>query len=234
MKKPQNLFIKYRKPLAAAVFLIILIISWSKISWLFNFEYSWRYLNNVFSQTGGRKPPTIMAKKSATGAEQTSVTPKQPDKQQTKTDEIAEVKNVPDAVTIPKISINAPIVTTQITDNAAIHSLLDTGVVLYPGSAEFGKMGETILLGHSAPPGWPKIKYDWVFTKISELKAGDLIRITYNNKNYSYTVVKTKILKPGEEIPGGIATANTLALVSCWPPGKDLQRIAVLAVINSK
>ena len=188
------------------------------------------------SPTGGRKPATVMTSKPATKPVvlPVSTTPANVVAQPPATPiATAPIRNVPDTITVPSINISAPIVTTLSTDVDAIHALLDTGVVLYPGSAAFGQMGETIILGHSAPPGWPKIKYDWVFSKVENLKPGDKIKITYSNKTYSYTVAKIKVLDKGQEVPSNIATANTLALVSCWPPGKDIQRIAVLAVIDN-
>jgi LPXTG-site transpeptidase (sortase) family protein len=225
------------KPLLVLFLVGVIVVSWNNISWLFNSAYAWRYLTGVFSSTGGRQPATVMTIKPSQTTNVKPVvvnnvmpidpTPPAAD------DPPVVVKSVPDSITIPAIQISAPIVTTEVTDVDAVHALLDTGVVLYPGSAPFGQMGETIILGHSAPPGWPKIKYDWAFSKIGDLKAGDKINITYSNKNYSYTVAKIKVLDRGQEVPSNIATANTLALISCWPPGKDLNRIAVLAVINN-
>lgn len=224
------------KPLLVLFLVGVIVVSWNNISWLFNSANAWRYLTGVFSSTGGRQPATVMAIKpsqeeNVKPAAVISITPIVPTPIAPDTPTVA-VKSVPDSITIPAIQISAPIVTTQTTDVDAVHTLLDTGVVLYPGSSPFGQMGETIILGHSAPPGWPKIKYDWVFSKIGDLKTGDKINITYSNKKYSYTVAMIKVLDRGQEVPS-IATANTLALVSCWPPGKDLNRIAVLAVINN-
>jgi LPXTG-site transpeptidase (sortase) family protein len=134
-------------------------------------------------------------------------------------------------ITIPKINITAPIITAQ-TDNAdVIHGLLDSGVVLYPGSTPFGLTGQTVLLGHSAPTGWPKIKYDWVFSKISELKEGDMVVITYNYETRYYTVVSSRVVTPQEGVPESTVSGNSLMLVTCWPPGKDLKRFTVEATI---
>jgi len=136
-----------------------------------------------------------------------------------------------DIINIPKISVSAPIITAKTTDNEVLHGLLDDGVVLYPGSTPFGQTGQTVILGHSAPTGWPKIKYDWVFSRVNELKAGDMIAITYNNETRYYQVVKTRIVTPQEGVPTSTVEGNSLMIVSCWPPGKDLKRIAVEATI---
>lgn len=229
--------------LAGVVLLILIVLNWNHISWIFNFQYGWRYLTGVLSPTGGRTPPSaIIAPKTQNSETITSSansnsppisnTTNQPANGSTASTPNASLPSLPDTITIPKINISAPIVTAQTTDTNTIHSLLDLGTVLYPGSVPFGQRGESVILGHSAPVGWPKIKYDWVFSDLAELKPGDKIYITYANKKYSYTVAKIKILQAGQDLPGPIATANTLVLVSCWPPGKDINRLAVLAVLD--
>ena len=138
----------------------------------------------------------------------------------------------PDSVTIPKIGISVPIVTGQTQDVNALHTLLDSGVVLYPGSAAFGTDGQTVLLGHSAPAGWPNIKYDWVFTKLNQLVPGDLVVINYRNQIYYYSVKGTKVIAAGGNLPDNAMAGNSLVLVSCWPPGKDYKHIAVETILN--
>ena len=132
-------------------------------------------------------------------------------------------------IQIPKIGISAPLVFTDNSDNGYLHKKLDSGVVHYPRSALPGGSGQTIVLGHSAPANWPKIKYDWVFSNLNSLNVGDQIIITYNNKEYLYSVIRKAFLNKGEEMPQQDLTnsQNTLISVSCWPPGKDYKRIAV-------
>ncbi len=134
---------------------------------------------------------------------------------------------------IPKIGITAPIVFPKTTDVDLLGKELDSGVVFYPGSAYPGKTGQMVILGHSAPAGWPQIKYEWVFSKLNELEPKDSIIIHFNNRQYKYTVRKKTIIKKGADIPidPSSINQNTLTLISCWPPGKNLQRIAVEALI---
>ena len=132
---------------------------------------------------------------------------------------------------IAKIGITAPIVIGESTELTSLEKNLDQGTVLYPGSVLPSQNGQTVILGHSAPPGWPKIKYDWVFSNINDLNFEEEITLYFNNKQYTYKVIKKDIVKPGEEIPsnGLEANNNILVLVSCWPPGKNYLRIAVQA-----
>ena len=66
-------------------------------------------------------------------------------------------------IEIPSIGIAAPIVFPQSEKINSLTKDLDRGVVYYPGSVLPGQEGQIVVLGHSAPPNWPKIKYDWVF-----------------------------------------------------------------------
>jgi len=137
-----------------------------------------------------------------------------------------------DTIVIPGIDSVLPIVTATTTDTAKLHALLDSGVVLYPSSAGFGQVGQTILLGHSAPPNWPKIKQDTAFSRIDELAWGSVITVNYSGKIYQYEVVRTLIVDKGVNLPEFPGGGNSLLLVSCWPPGRNLQRIVVEARLD--
>ncbi|MDP2820676.1 MAG: sortase [bacterium] len=132
---------------------------------------------------------------------------------------------------IPNLEISAPIVFLDEKNSDLVYKSLDFGVVHFPDSKFPGQTGQTIILGHSAPIGWPKIKYDWIFSRINELEQGDKIFIHYNSKKFSYSVNRKIFLERGEEIPenGLTKNKNVLILISCWPPGKDLKRIAIEA-----
>lgn len=138
------------------------------------------------------------------------------------------------SLSIPKINIASPLLFGESTSEQDIRQLLTKGVVAYPGSSLPGEKGLMIILGHSAPPGWPKIRYDWVFSQLNELTAGDEILISNTQNQYRYFVIKKFFLKPGEEIPiVSITGSNSIILlVSCWPPGRNLKRIVVQAELK--
>ncbi|MDD5750514.1 MAG: sortase [Candidatus Pacebacteria bacterium] len=139
---------------------------------------------------------------------------------------------------IPKIGVRAPIVSSgndSDTNPLRLKPYLDNGVLFYPGSVLPREKGQTIILGHSAPAGWPKINYDTVFSELNRLVAGDEIRIeTAAGGVYVYKVVEKVFLQRGDDVPDFTLTnrINVLVLISCWPPGKDYKRIAVAAVLS--
>lgn len=137
-----------------------------------------------------------------------------------------------DKLAIPSLGTELPLVIAKTADAAKIHDLLDFGVVLYPGSAAFGSSGQTVVLGHSAPANWPKIRYERAFSRINELKKGDEVIVSYLGKTYNYRVVRAQIIEKGNGFSGEALAGNSLVLVTCWPPGHDQKRIAVEASLE--
>ena len=208
---------------AALVYLAsFLIINWSDVSWIFNYKEVGGLVSDFFNPYPSIDASTIDAyfyPNHSAVVKQTikSVKTAYTDKQ--------------DTLEIPKISISVPIVFATSTDKASLAKDLDLGTVYYPGSVYPGQVGQAIILGHSAPPGWPTIKHDWVFTNLDKLSPGDQIFIYLNNQQYTYVVKQTKIIQRGADVPKDnlSETNNVLTLISCWPPGKDYQRITVEA-----
>lgn len=132
---------------------------------------------------------------------------------------------------IPALGLSTPVIIAQSTDKKALADDLDKGAVYYPGSVLPGQNGQMVILGHSAPPNWPKIKHDWIFSDINNLNMEDQITLNFNNTQYVYKFKDKKIIKVGDDISNTelSKTNNILTLVSCWPPGKDYQRIAITA-----
>jgi LPXTG-site transpeptidase (sortase) family protein len=182
-----------------------LIFNWQKISWIFHPGYVLRTVSfYLFEKERVKKV--------------------QPEGEQ-KTEEIYEKE---DSIEIPKIKISAPLII--VGKEEEVKRALDRGVVLWPSSALPGEIGKIIILGHSAPPNWPKIKYDWVFSNLNSLEKGDEIFIYFKKRKYFYRVEDKIFLNRGQELPKTDPEKSVLFLISCWPPGKDLRRIAVEAL----
>jgi LPXTG-site transpeptidase (sortase) family protein len=205
-----------------------LVINWNAVSWIFNYKEVYGMVDSFFNPYPSIDASTMDAYFYPNHS-QNSTAP-------------AVVKEIKTTYTskqntleIPKISIEAPIVFPTSSDNDIVTKTLDTGVVYYPGSVYPGQLGEIVILGHSAPVGWPKVKYDWVFSDLDKLAAGDVILVDLNNKQYKYIVRDKNIIKRGADVPTSTLSDNNsvLTLISCWPPGKDYQRIAVSAELES-
>lgn len=207
------------------------IINWNEISWIFNYRVISSLLYDFFTpyKTAEISSPSasiLSYSEASNNSENNSSNNKE-----VKNYAYSEKENI---LEIPSIGISVPVVFPKSQDISVIVKDLDKGVVYYPGSVAPGQKGQIVMLGHSAPPGWPKIKHDWVFSDLNDLSEGDKINFHFDNKEYVYLVKNKEILKKGEEIiPDQLTNSNNMiVLVSCWPPGKNYQRIAVKAELQ--
>jgi LPXTG-site transpeptidase (sortase) family protein len=214
-----------------------LIINWSEVSWIFNYTEVSNLVEDFFNPYPSIDASTMNNyfypnHSSTTNTSTTTTT-------QTTATAATTIKTTytdkQNTIEIPKINITAPIIFSQSADKTSLMKDLDKGVIYYPGSVYPGQTGQIIILGHSAPAGWPKTKYEWVFSDLNSLVAGDKILIDLNNKQYTYIVKQKNIVARGADVPVYNSATNTsvLTLISCWPPGKDYQRIAVQAELSN-
>lgn len=219
MSKRQKEIIKVFLFLFALSFLII---NWNNVSWVFNYRVTGALIYDFFNpyQIGNI----------ATSAD-SRLSEKNLNFIAILSGQNAAFSQKNGSIEIPKIGISAPLIISEDDSEKTISEKLNNGAVYYPGTALPGENGQTVILGHSAPPGWPKIKYDWVFSDINDLDIGDEIEVNFNNKKYIYRVIGQKIIEKGQEIQadGLNGKNNVLTLISCWPPGKNYKRIAVQA-----
>ncbi len=201
---------KLYKPFILIFFISFLIINWSNISPVFNYRIISARVSDLFERD------RVIDKENA-------------DEENTTEENTIEV---------PKIGIQAPIISVENgiknSNDEDFEEVLKNGVLLYPDSVLPGEIGTTIILGHSAPVNWPKINYDDIFSRLNELEKGDKIVIYFNHLKYTYQVYDRHIFYPKDEqdfLSGDNEETARLVLLTCWPPGKDFQRFAVLAKI---
>lgn len=215
----------------AKIFIAIYLISffavnWNDVSWIFNYKAVGGLIDDFFtpypSIASGYIPPTtnLIQNNNSNNIQSNKVNFTYTDK-----------KN---GLTIPAIGIDVPLIFAQNPDKKSMAKYLDQGAVYYPGSVMPWQNGLAVILGHSAPPNWPRIKHDWIFNDLDKLNIGDKIFIAIDNKQYTYIVKGKAIINKGQEIaPKNLTSSNNiLVLVTCWPPGKDLQRIIIQAEID--
>ncbi len=132
---------------------------------------------------------------------------------------------------IVKLGLETPLVFAASTDVKAISQDLKNGAVVYPGSSLPGQAGKLIVLGHSSPLGWPKIRYDWIFSNLANLEFGDNVLINFEHNQYNFKVSRKIFLEKGQAIPENTLddSKEFLYLVTCWPPGKDFKRLVIEA-----
>lgn len=191
------------------------IINWSDVSWIFNYRAVSGVVSNVIEDKDNGIENDFVEDKVVLNYE--------------------EEHNKEDIIEIPKINISVPLITVKKSStNDEVFKALDRGAVIFPSSVTPGESGQTTVLGHSSPLGWPKVKYDWIFSSLNELVTGDEIFIQFDNKKFFYVVSEKIFLEKGEEIPDSLTNSkNVLLLISCWPPGKDIKRIAIIAKLTS-
>ena len=188
--------------------LSFLILNWGRVSFIFNWQVISQFLKTPFEKKIEKEISQPEEKKF----------------------EYSEKEN---SIEIPKIGIKSPIIFPENDNEEDFEKALKKGVLHYPQSALPGEEGTTIILGHSAPPNWPKIDYDWIFNDLNELNTGDEIYIYFNQSQYIYKVTEQFFLNPGQDIPQSLTNSKyVLNLVSCWPPGKDYKRIFIRTELN--
>ncbi len=189
-----------------------LAVNWSDVSWVFNY----RVVSGVVFDS-------VQEIKVETNESEYSIKEKEV--------EISEFEysSKENSLEVSKIGISVPLILAESSYQGDLQKDLDNGVVHFPDSVLPGEIGQTIILGHSAPLNWPKINYDWVFSEINQLEVGDDIIVYFNHKKYIYDVRGKIFLDKGEDLPVLTKYESVLMLISCWPPGKDIKRIAIEA-----
>ena len=238
IKNQNNTSAKKILKIAVTIYLAsFLIINWNDISWIFNYQEVGGLVQDFFNPYPTIDASTMDAYFYPNHSQNITTTSSTITAGPVTSQTIAQAKinftEKQNTLEIPKINISVPIIFSTSTDKNKITKDLDLGTVFYPGSVYPGQTGQMIILGHSAPPGWPTIKHDWVFTDLQKLVPGDTVMIDLNNKQYTYIVKNKDIIKRGADVPTDSSISNNvLTLISCWPPGKDYQRIAVTAELQ--
>lgn len=106
-------------------------------------------------------------------------------------------------------------------------TVLDQGPGHWPGTAEPGGWGNSVIAGHRVTNSHP-------FRNLDQLAIGDEIIVNDDAGTHVYSVTGTEIVQPSalrivEQLPG-----RTVTLFACHPPGSAAQRIVVYGeLVNS-
>jgi len=129
-------------------------------------------------------------------------------------------------ISIPKINVSAPVLQVSDSGDETVLNTLKKGVVLYPGSSNFGQPGTAVIIGHSSSD-LPWNDYSSIFSLLGKLEPNDLIYIKTGGVEHIYRIRAIQKGSAQQLIDSGLA--GDLVVATCWPIGSDLNRIAVSA-----
>lgn len=139
-------------------------------------------------------------------------------------------------ITIGSLGVDAPIVSVFFKDNEDVmvgdfNEELKNGVATYPGTANPGTPGHSLIFGHSSQEWRNGNNYKTIFSMINELQIGDTFTVTRNGKLLTYRVKAQTIVPPTQVIDVyneyNNSNTNSLSLVTCRPRGTDRNRMVV-------
>lgn len=130
-------------------------------------------------------------------------------------------------ISVPALGIFDRVVQLNVngTDERIYDQVLTKAVAHLKGSALPGQTGNTFLFGHSKLPIFASNDYESIFTDLPKIKAGDVVRVEYQNTEYTYQISQTGVVNPKDVfITNQPSNKKMLTLMTCIPPGFDNQR----------
>ncbi len=127
-------------------------------------------------------------------------------------------------LSIPKLGIQDAVVTIGGTD-------LAKSLIHYPGTANPGELGTSVIFGHSILRQFYNPKnYLSIFSTIMTLQADDQIIVKYDGVTYTYKVIDKLEVKPTDvEVLSQRFDGRFLKLITCVPEGTYLRRGIIVA-----
>lgn len=121
-------------------------------------------------------------------------------------------------ITIPKLKI----------DNATVAiggEDLSKNLIQFPGTALPGKIGNSVIIGHSIlPQFFDPENYLSIFSTLPRIRKNDEVYINYDGITYKYLVEDMFEVKPDDiQIMEQNSYRPYISLVTCTPPGHPLK-----------
>jgi LPXTG-site transpeptidase (sortase) family protein len=117
-------------------------------------------------------------------------------------------------VTIPRIGINQRVV------EGRTKSALDRGLWRQPTSAKPGAPGASVIAGH---------RIARQFRKLSKVRKGDVVQVTYGRVKYKYRVASVSTMKVSKTVPSfRTGSKEKLILYTCVPMWDGNKRTVVV------
>jgi sortase A len=134
---------------------------------------------------------------------------------------------LPRRIVIDKIGVDAPIINDPSTDIDTLNTDLESGVVRYPTSATMTQTGNVLLFGHASHLAYVHNQMYKVFTRVSELSAGDFIRVQTNDREYLYRVTSVTLVDADDTSIKLSTDARHLTISTCDTLGEKSDRYIV-------
>lgn len=156
------------------------------------------------------------------------------DTQELAEDKSSEIKkpeklDVPDKIVISKIEVDAPLVEAKSVGEQDILDALGYGVAHYPNTPLPGEVGNVFVTGHSSNYFWEGGKYNYVFSLLNKLRAGDDIVVYYDGVRYVYQVFEVVVVDSKDISVMNQTGDSILSIMTCDPPGTSWSRRIVKA-----
>jgi sortase A len=121
-------------------------------------------------------------------------------------------------LTIPKLKIEAATVVLGGDD-------LSEHLIQFPGTALPGKIGNSVIFGHSIlPQYYDPENYLAIFSTLPTLEGGDEVIVEYEGIVYKFLVKEMFEVRPTDiQILEQNTSSSYLTLVTCTPPGHPLK-----------
>lgn len=142
------------------------------------------------------------------------------------------VTQKPNELYIPSLEIRAPIQFVDQTGEDVFQPALQKGVVLYPGTAKVGEVGNTYIFGHSSDFAFSKGEYKTVFALLPNIELGaEVILTNPDGKLFKYKVYNKFIAEKTatELLDQDTGGRKILTLQTSYPIGTALKRYIVKA-----
>jgi LPXTG-site transpeptidase (sortase) family protein len=132
-------------------------------------------------------------------------------------------------LSIPSISVNAPVVYEPSMAEWKIQIALRSGPDHLGSSALPGQKGNVVIVGHSSGQLWAPGNYKFVFTLLDRVEPTNLIFLDYNGVRYIYRVTSTEVINPSNFSVIQPTADLELTLITCTPVGTSKNRFVVHA-----
>lgn len=136
-------------------------------------------------------------------------------------------------IVIPKIGANAKIIAgVNPYDSNDYQRALTQGVAHAIGTVLPGDQGNSFLFSHSSANLMVATTYNSIFYLLNKLNIGDQIIIYRRGTPITFAVTEKKMVSAKSvDVMTSASLEPQITLMTCWPPGTDLQRLLVIAKI---